>query len=93
MPVDESGLLTGKVSRQFDEFDKAEFVKAYCLKRGVPLSQVFAVGDSRSDIPLFGIVGYSVALNATPAAKAAASTSIETDDLSDVLRLVPGLVR
>jgi len=92
MPVDEQGLLTGPVSKYFDEFDKADFVKVYCAERQIPLSQVFAVGDSRSDIPLFGAVGFSVALNATPAAKAAASVAIETDDLSEVLAVVPGLM-
>jgi phosphoserine phosphatase len=92
MPVDEKGLLTGQVSKHFDEFDKLEFVKGYCAERQIPLSQVFAVGDSRSDIPLFGAVGFAVALNATVQAKAAASVAIESDDLSDVLRAVPGLM-
>jgi phosphoserine phosphatase len=91
MPIDEKGLLTGQVSKHFDEFDKLEFVKAYCAGKKIPLSQVFAVGDSRSDLPLFGAVGFSVALNATGAAKAAASVAIETDDLCDVLQLLPGL--
>lgn len=91
MHVNEHGLLTGQVSKHFDEFDKAEFVKAYCAERQIPLSRVFAVGDSRSDLPLFGAVGFSVALNATAAAKAAASVAIETDDLVDVLHTIPGL--
>jgi len=91
MHVDEMGALTGRVSKYFDEFDKLEFVKAHCADRRIPLSQVFAVGDSRSDIPLFGAVGFSVALNASPAAKAAASVAIESDNLNDVLYLVPGL--
>jgi phosphoserine phosphatase len=91
MHMDENGLLTGQVSKHFDEFDKLEFVKAHCAERQIPLSQVFAVGDSRSDIPLFGAVGFSVALNATDAAKAAASVAIETDDLGDVLQVIPGL--
>jgi phosphoserine phosphatase len=92
MLVDEKGLLTGHVSKQFDEFDKLAFVNRYCAERQIPLSQVFAVGDSRSDLPLFGAVGFSVALNATEAAKAAASIAIESDDLSDVLGAVPGLM-
>jgi len=92
MPIDEKGLLTGRVSKHFDEFDKLEFVKAYCAERQIQLSQVFAVGDSRSDIPLFGAVGFSVALNATDAAKAAASVAIETDELSEVLGVVPELM-
>jgi phosphoserine phosphatase len=92
MHSDENGFLSGCVSKQFDEFDKLEFVKAHCAARRIPLSQVFAVGDSRSDIPLFGAVGFSVALNATAAAKAAASVAIDTDDLSNVLGVIPGLI-
>jgi phosphoserine phosphatase len=92
LPVDHNGMLTGRVSKQFDEFDKLEFVKRYCAERRIPLSQVFAVGDSRSDIPLFGAVGFSVALNATELAKSAASVAIESDDLSEVLEVVPGLM-
>ena len=92
MDIDENGVLIGRVSKYFDEFDKLDFVKAYCSERQIPLSQVFAVGDSRSDIPLFGAVGFSVALNATDAAKAAASAAIETDDLEAALEVVPGLM-
>lgn len=92
LPVDEQGLLGGNVSKHFDEYDKLDFVKSYCTDRRIPLSQVFAVGDSRSDIPLFGAVGFSVALNATAAAKAAASLAIETEDLNSVLEVVPGLL-
>jgi len=51
------------------------------------------VGDSRSDLPLFGAVGFSVALNGTQAANAAASVAIQTDNLADVLGLIPGLLR
>ena len=92
MQVDEKGVLTGRVAKYFDEYDKLEFVKSYSEARGIPMSRVFAVGDSRSDIPLFGAVGFSVAINATAAAKAVASVAIETDDLTDVLRVVPGLM-
>jgi phosphoserine phosphatase len=55
------------------------------------MSQVVAVGDARSDIPLFGAVGFSVALNATPVAQAAASISLRSDRLPDVLAVIPRL--
>jgi phosphoserine phosphatase len=79
------------VQRLFDEDDKSYFVVEHCKRTGVNLAQVFAVGDSRSDIPLFRTVGFSVAINASPDAKAAASCDIETRNLTDVLKLVPGL--
>jgi phosphoserine phosphatase len=92
MEIDSSERLTGAVSRHFDEFDKRSFVEAYCLEHKIPLSRVFAVGDSRSDVPLFGAVGFSIALNATAEAEAAASTSVASEDLTDILQLVPGLI-
>jgi phosphoserine phosphatase len=89
MPCDESGLLGGRVARFFDEHDKRRFVEDYCAERGIPLARCIAVGDSRSDVPLFGAVGFSIALNATPQARAAATVAIDTDDLTDILALIP----
>jgi phosphoserine phosphatase len=90
MGIDPSGNLSGQIERHFDEFDKVAFVREYCARHGVPMSHVVAVGDARSDIPLFGVAGFSVALNATPAAQAAASISLRTDWLPDVLSAIPG---
>jgi phosphoserine phosphatase len=85
MGLDADGKLSGRVDSHFDELDKVAFVRTYSDLRGVPMSQVVAVGDARSDVPLFGAVGYSVALNATPSARAAASTSLDTQWLPDIL--------
>ena len=82
------GVLSGTVSRYFDEHDKARFVEAWCARKGYAMSQVAAVGDSRSDIPLFRQVGLSIALNATPDAREAATHALDTDDLRDLLPLL-----
>ena len=91
MRVQEAGTLSGHIEKHFDEIDKVAFVRTYCSRHGVAMSQVVAVGDARSDIPLFGAVGFSVALNATPAAQAAASISLQSDRLPDVLSVIPHL--
>ena len=83
------GVLSGRVSRYFDEHDKRRFVEEYCARAGIALERCFAVGDSRSDIPLFGAVGFSIAVNATSDARAAASVALESDDLTDILALLP----
>ncbi|GHG21396.1 hypothetical protein GCM10017567_45130 [Amycolatopsis bullii] len=44
-----------------------------------------AVGDSRSDLPLFAAVGTSIALNATPAARAVATHVVDGRDLRAVI--------
>lgn len=87
--LDSDGVLTGEVERHFDEWDKLEFVRSYCRERAIDLGECIAIGDSRSDIPLFEAVGFSVALNATPQAREAASVTIDTEDLTDVLDLIP----
>ncbi|HEY2633050.1 MAG TPA: HAD-IB family phosphatase [Solirubrobacteraceae bacterium] len=82
------GVLSGNVARYFDEFDKARFVDHWCESNGYSMRQVAAIGDSRSDVPLFERVGMSIALNATPDARAAATHVLDTDDLCDVLALL-----
>lgn len=85
-----TGLLTGQVARHFSEFDNCDFVPRWCEERATSLDEVVAVGDSRSDLPLFSVVGRSVALNATPDARAAADEALDTEDLRDVLPFVRG---
>jgi phosphoserine phosphatase len=85
------GVLSGSVSRRyFDEHDKVRFVEEWCAQNGYSMSQVAAIGDSRSDVPLFRRVGMSIALNATPDARAVATHVLDTEDLRDVLALLQG---
>jgi phosphoserine phosphatase len=83
-----AGILSGRVTRHFDEDDKLRFVEQWCERHGVELEQVAAIGDSRSDLPLFRRAGLAVALNAGDDAKAAAHVAVDTDDLRDVLPLL-----
>jgi phosphoserine phosphatase len=82
------GVLSGTVAHYFDEHDKVRFVEDWCAQNGFSMSQVAAVGDSRSDVPLFRRAGTSIALNATPDAREAATYTLDTDDLCDVLALL-----
>lgn len=84
----EGDVVTGRVARYFEEQDKRDFVTGWCADNDVQLRDVVAVGDSRSDLPLFAAVGRSVALNATRQARAAATDALDTDDLRDVLPLL-----
>ncbi len=84
----DGGLLCGRVSKYFEAEDKVRFVESWCGQRGFTLNQVAAIGDSRLDVPLFSRVGYSIALNATPDARAAADCCLDTEDLTDVLELL-----
>lgn len=87
-----SGVFTGDVAGHFAPADKVTFVADYCARAGFAMDQVVAIGDSRSDLPLFEAVGFSVALNATNDARAMASTSVNTPSFVTALRTVPGLL-
>lgn len=89
MLCDGQGVFAGRVNRHFDEHDKVAFVSDLARSMGVPASRIVAIGDARSDIPLFGTVGFSIALNATPEARAAATAVVDTEWLPDVLRSMP----
>ncbi|MFS2073245.1 HAD family hydrolase [Curtobacterium sp. CT11-133] len=75
----------GTVGAHFDEYDKRDRALALAADRGVPRTRCCAVGDSRSDVPLFDALPSALALNADPRARAAATASIESNDLRDVL--------
>jgi|tagenome__1003787_1003787.scaffolds.fasta_scaffold20936700_3 phosphoserine phosphatase len=81
-------VLEDGTLRLCDEQAKAAFVVDWCTRRGIAPARLAAVGDARSDLPLFAQSGLAIALNATPAARAAAQVAIETDDLRDVLPLL-----
>jgi phosphoserine phosphatase len=92
MHVDGDGILAGRVARYFEPEDKVAFLRDYCESRGLGMHQVVAIGDGRSDIPMFRSAGFSVAFNATPAARAAASVAVDSRSFLDALRAVPGLL-
>jgi phosphoserine phosphatase len=89
---DETGLFTGRVSRHCEPEDKVTFVAEQCQRLGVGLDQVVAIGDGRSDLPLFHSVGFSVAINASSEVQAAASATVDSKSLLDALSVVPGLL-
>jgi phosphoserine phosphatase len=56
------------------------FAASYCDANDIDLAECIAVGDSRSDFPLFEAVGLSIALNATAQAREAASVALDTEN-------------
>lgn len=84
----EEGALSGRVAQHIDENGKLAFVEEWCRSHDVGLHEIAAVGDSRSDVPLFRAVGTSIALNATEDARAVADHVIDTEDLRDLLPLL-----
>jgi len=87
-----SGRFTGRVARHFQPEDKVAFVAEHCRRAGIEMEQVVAIGDSRSDLPLFEAVGFSVALNATSDARSAASVAVDGTSFLAALHAVPDLL-
>jgi phosphoserine phosphatase len=92
MRVDGDGILAGRVARYFEPEDKVSFLRDYCASRDLDMNQVVAIGDGRSDLPMFDAAGFSVGLNPSSAARAAASVSVDTHSFLDALRAGPGLL-
>ena len=86
----DGGRLSGRVVRPLEGHDKAEFVRCLCWEHHVALDDVAAIGDSRSDLALFELVGHAIALNADAEVRAVASRAIDTDDLRDLLPWLRG---
>ena len=86
------GRFTGRVARHFDEYGKRDFAFAQARELGLAIRSCGAVGDSRSDLPLFASVGLSVAFNASAGARAAATATVDDGDLQGVLPVLSCLV-
>jgi phosphoserine phosphatase len=86
-PVPEAagGVYTGRVAEHLDEYGKRDFALAQARRCGLPPERCAAIGDSRSDLPLFAAVGTSIGFNATPAARAAATHVVDGGDLRAVV--------
>lgn len=78
-------VYNGTVAEHFDEYDKRDRALALAVERHVRAQQCCAIGDSRSDVPLFEVLPTSLALNAGPDAQEAASDGMDTQDLTEVI--------
>jgi phosphoserine phosphatase len=69
--------------------DKRLGMRKYCAWMSIPLSKVVHVGDGLNDVPVFRVVGYSIALNTNlEKVRRAASHQMKTDDLLDVYKQI-----
>jgi phosphoserine phosphatase len=84
----EDGRYTGAVAEHLDEYGKRDFALAEARRHGIAPERCVAVGDARSDLPLFAAVGMSIGFNASPAARAAATHVVDGDDLRAIVPLL-----
>ena len=80
------GRVTGRLLGDLvDRAGKAEALRTFAERFGVPLSQTVAVGDGANDIDMLEVAGLGVAFNAKSALRAAADTSVNLPYLDTVL--------
>jgi phosphoserine phosphatase len=83
------GRPNGKVAEHYDEFDKRDFALRFAAAHQISATQCAAVGDSRSDEPLFDAVGFGVAFNASsPSLLNRADVSVVGDDLRQIVPVI-----
>lgn len=68
--------------------EKVKQLAAFAYSRGITLEECISIGDSYTDLELFNSVGMSIALNAKPEIEPLATTSIRTDNLTEIIPLL-----
>lgn len=88
--LQENGVLTGKVKIQVHYDKKAEWVKRILEKFHLKPEEVIAIGDSRGDIDMFQMVGFSIAFNSSCSElNQIASVCIRSQNLAHVIPRLP----
>jgi phosphoserine phosphatase len=86
----EDGILTGKVKIQVYYDQKAVWVKRILKQFRVKPEEIIAIGDSKGDLELFRIAGFSVAFNSSCRdLDQMASVCVQSQNLVDVIPKLP----
>lgn len=86
----EDGILTGKVKIQVYYDKKAEWVEKILKRFGVKAEEIIAIGDSKGDIDMFQMVGFSIAFNSSCRdLDEIATLCIESKNLADIIPKLP----
>lgn len=88
--LEEDGILTGKVKIQVFYDKKAEWVKKIVKQFGAEPEEVIAIGDSKGDMDMFQMVGFSIAFNSScKDLDQIASACIQSKNLVDIIQKLP----
>jgi phosphoserine phosphatase len=86
----ENGVLTGKVRIQVYYDKKAEWVKRILERFNVRPEEVVAIGDSKGDLDMFQMVGFSIAFNSScQDLEKIASLCVQSQNLADIIPKLP----
>lgn len=86
----ENGVLNGKVQIQVHYDKKAEWVEKIMRQFAVRPEEAIAIGDSRGDLDMFQMVGFSVAFNSSCSdLEKVATVCVRTENLADIMPELP----
>jgi phosphoserine phosphatase len=86
----ENGVLTGKVRIRVYYDKKAEWAKRILERFNVRSEEVIAIGDSRGDMDMFQMVGFSIAFNSSCSdLEKTANVCIRSQNLADIIPKLP----
>lgn len=86
----ENGVLTGEVRIQVYFDKKAEWVERILQQYQISPEEAIAIGDSRGDIDMFRMAGFSVAFNSScEELDRVASICVPSQDLADIIPRLP----
>jgi len=84
-----NGIITGEVEVLVGWGGKAKEIEQISDDFNVPLSEIAFVGDGKNDIPVFSVVGLSIAFNPeTEEVAKAASVVVRDKDLHEILPFI-----
>ncbi|MEW2460435.1 phosphoserine phosphatase SerB [Microbacterium sp. K41] len=84
------GALAGRVDGDIvDGKAKASWLQTWADVLRVPRRATIAIGDGANDLPMMAVAGLGLAFNAKPAVREAASLVVATQDLAEVIPLLP----
>lgn len=82
------GIFTGKILKYISAEQKVECLQHFCKSNGIKAEECMAVGDGSTDIPVFEYCGKSIAINSSPKVQKKAVYTVDTDDLTDILKYI-----
>ncbi len=86
----ENGILTGRVKIRVYYDKKAEWVKKILKKFGVKPEEAIAIGDSKGDMDMFQMVGFSIAFNSSYFdLEKIATVCVRSRNLADIIPELP----
>jgi phosphoserine phosphatase len=83
------GTITGEiVGKVVDRAGKAQALREFADRVGVPLAATIAIGDGANDIDMLNAAGLGIAYNARPVVQRAADTTVNVPYLDSILYLL-----